>query len=42
MYKHKNTLPIDEDDAAGVVVDDGARLTNTKTNTKYKIRIHAH
>ena len=42
MYKHKNTLPIDEDDAVGVVVDDGARLTNTNRNTKYKIRIHAH
>ena len=44
MYKHKYTLPIDEDDAVGVVVDDGARLTNTNTNTntKYKIRIHAH
>ena len=44
MYKHKNALPIDEDDAVGVVVDDGARLTNTNTNTntKYKIRIHAH
>ena len=30
----KNTLPFDEDDAVGVVVDDGARLTNTNTNTK--------
>ena len=44
LYKHKNALPIDEDDAGGVSVDDGARLTNTNTNTntKYKIRKHAH
>ena len=43
MYYKKNTLPVYEDDAVGVVVDDGARLTNTNTNTntKYKIQIHA-